>query len=291
MYGKIFLNGCFRVLYDNMTEDLQQKWRFEEFEQLAKKEMAHFHGAIAETQKFNNKFYEVWTKKPMSRQVHIASDENGEIFQFRFVETPSGMKKTRNHYKPPVKLKWMLMSQAMLPTYMPGTLNFTKAANPQHPSILEQQDAFEAKIVAPADGRVVDVVSTIPNNKIGMRNENDRFGNYIVMAHERGEYSMLAHLSTDKIAVEKGQHVQTGDVIARAGNSGDSVFPHVHFRVMDQPDPLYAKPLTILMPKHQEFELPDNALIEFAGEMVDSMSQFAFIAVIRKLVRNLIDFS
>lgn len=37
MYGKIFLNGCFRVLYDNMTEDLQQKWRFEEFEQLAKK--------------------------------------------------------------------------------------------------------------------------------------------------------------------------------------------------------------------------------------------------------------
>lgn len=291
MYGTTFLNERFRILYDNMTEDLQQNWRFEEFEQLAKKEMVHFLGATAETQKHNDKLYEVWTKKTTSRQLHIASHENGKIFQFRFVDKPAGMKKTRNRYEPPVEFKWMLMSQAMLPTYMPGTLNFTKAANPQNPYLLEHQDAFEAKILAPADGRVVAVVSDVPNNKIGERNETDRFGNYIVMVHERGEYSMLAHLSIDKTVVKKGQHVQTGDVIARSGNSGDSLFPHVHFRVMDQPDPLYAKPLTILLPKHQEFELPDNALTEFAGEMVDSMSHFAFFAVIRRLVRNLFDLS
>jgi murein DD-endopeptidase MepM/ murein hydrolase activator NlpD len=39
-------------------------------------------------------------------------------------------------------------------------------------------------------------------------------------------------------SVEAGQEVKAGDVVGRLGNSGNSDSPHLHFHVMDSPNPL-----------------------------------------------------
>lgn len=40
------------------------------------------------------------------------------------------------------------------------------------------------------------------------------------------------------MAVEVGRRVHRGDVIGTIGNSGNSTMPHLHFHLMDGPDPL-----------------------------------------------------
>lgn len=55
-------------------------------------------------------------------------------------------------------------------------------------------------------------------------------GNYVTISHGDGLYSGYFHLS-EQIA-RPGQKVQTGDVIARSGNTGSlSLGPHLHFMV------------------------------------------------------------
>ena len=42
---------------------------------------------------------------------------------------------------------------------------------------------------------------------------------------------MYGHMSSSGVLVQKGQHVNAGDVIALVGNEGFSFGPHVHFEV------------------------------------------------------------
>ncbi|MFC6721223.1 M23 family metallopeptidase [Halobacteriaceae archaeon SHR40] len=60
-------------------------------------------------------------------------------------------------------------------------------------------------------------------------------GNYVVIEHETGEYSLLAHLQENSVTVEPGQEVQRGEVVGRCGNSGNSTEPHLHFQLQDRP--------------------------------------------------------
>ncbi|MFE4452063.1 M23 family metallopeptidase [Streptomyces sp. NPDC056796] len=60
------------------------------------------------------------------------------------------------------------------------------------------------------------------------------YGNAIVIKHANGKYSQYAHLS--KIEVKVGDHVKTGDEIARSGNTGNSSGPHLHFEIRNSPN-------------------------------------------------------
>ena len=62
------------------------------------------------------------------------------------------------------------------------------------------------------------------------------FGNYVVIDHRNGEYSVYAHLKKGTVAVSPGQRVNTGDVLGLCGNSGNSSEAHLHFHVQDSPD-------------------------------------------------------
>ena len=61
------------------------------------------------------------------------------------------------------------------------------------------------------------------------------FGNYITIDHGNGEYSHYAHLQTGTFVVENGQHVEQGQALAIAGNSGYTLGEgggyHVHVSV------------------------------------------------------------
>lgn len=63
-------------------------------------------------------------------------------------------------------------------------------------------------------------------------------GNYVVIRHPWGEYSLYAHLQPGSPRVRPGQTVRAGDPIARVGSSGSSTEPHLHFQVCDGPGPL-----------------------------------------------------
>lgn len=46
-----------------------------------------------------------------------------------------------------------------------------------------------------------------------------------------------AHLRNGSVLVCPGDRVRPGDVLGGVGNSGASLQPHLHFQVMDTPDP------------------------------------------------------
>ena len=60
------------------------------------------------------------------------------------------------------------------------------------------------------------------------------YGNAVVIKHDDHTYSQYAHLSKVRVAV--GQHVNTGQEIARSGTTGNSSGPHLHFEIRSTPD-------------------------------------------------------
>ena len=65
-------------------------------------------------------------------------------------------------------------------------------------------------------------------------------GNHVVL--DCGDvHAGFAHLTTGSVAVTPGQRVRVGDVLGRVGHTGNSTAPHLHFQLMDGPDPLTAQ--------------------------------------------------
>ena len=63
-------------------------------------------------------------------------------------------------------------------------------------------------------------------------------GNHIVEDFGDGRYALYAHLIPGSLRVHVGDVVVQGEVLGRLGNSGNSTQPHLHFHVMDGPEPL-----------------------------------------------------
>lgn len=111
---------------------------------------------------------------------------------------------------------------------------------------------YGAVVVAPAAG-VVRVAENndpdhiLPDAARGMDVGADPRmipGNYIVIDHENGECSLVAHLRRGSQSVSVGDRVTRGQRIAEVGLSGDSrAVPHLHYQLMDSCDFLNAEGL------------------------------------------------
>ncbi|MFD4632285.1 M23 family metallopeptidase [Streptomyces sp. NPDC058284] len=62
-------------------------------------------------------------------------------------------------------------------------------------------------------------------------------GNHIVLDLGGGTYAMYAHVRRGSLTVRAGDRVVAGQWLGDCGNSGNSTEPHVHFQLMDGPDP------------------------------------------------------
>ena len=80
-------------------------------------------------------------------------------------------------------------------------------------------------IVAHSDGTVVET----RNNCTGF--EYNSYGNYVLLKHPNGMYTMYAHLSYNTVQVRKGQSVKSGQRLGYMGNTGTSYGGHLHFEV------------------------------------------------------------
>ncbi len=101
--------------------------------------------------------------------------------------------------------------------------------------------SFGVPVYAVADATVVETSDGAPEATPGAARAvtvDTAAGNHIVLDLGGGNFALYAHLLTASVAVHPGDHIKTGDVIARLGSSGNSDAPHLHFHVMDGPSPL-----------------------------------------------------
>ena len=100
---------------------------------------------------------------------------------------------------------------------------------------LAQYHCWGELILAPADGRVIEVVGDLPDQPIGTTDTAHPAGNHVMLDLGSGEYAVLAHLRQGSVAVGQGQQVAAGDILGRCGNSGNTSEPHLHFHLQDSP--------------------------------------------------------
>jgi murein DD-endopeptidase MepM/ murein hydrolase activator NlpD len=98
--------------------------------------------------------------------------------------------------------------------------------NPSYPS-------WGEPIVADGPGIVVLAIDGNPDNEPRVKNRYEMHGNFVVLDHRNGEYSLFAHLMHGTVRVRVGQLVQMGEALGRCGNSGNTTMPHLHYQVMD----------------------------------------------------------
>lgn len=115
----------------------------------------------------------------------------------------------------------------------------------------ESYPYFGADILAVADGPVVGVMEGLPEQVAGRTPSGlplDQYGgNHIVQDIGDGNFAFYAHLKTGSTKVKIGDRLTRGQVIAQLGNTGNSDAPHLHFHVMDTPDPLRSNGLPFVI--------------------------------------------
>jgi murein DD-endopeptidase MepM/ murein hydrolase activator NlpD len=95
---------------------------------------------------------------------------------------------------------------------------------------------FGADVYATGSGRVVFVRDTKADDRKFdesefKTDENSPAGNYVVIDHLNGEFSVFGHLKQGSARVKPGQRVKQGEIIAAVGASGSSLFPHLHYEL------------------------------------------------------------
>ncbi len=101
---------------------------------------------------------------------------------------------------------------------------------------------FGKPILAPAGGVVKEIRNTVDDNILGQKMFDFRlvfqdikafYGNYIIIDHQNGEYSLLLHLKKGSITVKVGDRIKQGQPIAQMGISGDSEYVHLHYQLQN----------------------------------------------------------
>jgi hypothetical protein len=132
----------------------------------------------------------------------------------------------------------------------------TRAWHRGDPSRPDNWIAYDAPVYAPAAGRVVSIANDVADNRI----ENGRLvfpdlpsdatkralGNYVVIDHGTGEYSVLAHLKANTVTVGVNDRVSQDQLVGRIGFSGDTgMHVHIHYQLADGSELLTSSSLPV----------------------------------------------
>jgi murein DD-endopeptidase MepM/ murein hydrolase activator NlpD len=100
---------------------------------------------------------------------------------------------------------------------------------------------YGAPVLATGDGVVAETHDGMPDNRKGapppfdrdaiMRNLKLFLGNYVIIDHGDGEFSLFAHLRQGSVRVQPGQRVARGEPIGAMGMSGDAFLVHLHYQL------------------------------------------------------------
>ena len=140
---------------------------------------------------------------------------------------------------------------------------------------------YGAAVMAAADGVVIKTANNVPEPVAAMQqtgesaksyaarhlSEEQRLfglaperaaGNFVLLDHGNGEYSLYAHMQRGSVPVRVGQRMKTGDVLGKLGSSGNSTDPHLHFQVCNKP--------AVLMCEGIPVEFSNLSILEAEGQ-------------------------
>lgn len=96
---------------------------------------------------------------------------------------------------------------------------------------------FGMELRAPCDGVVTTCRDDLDDNAPGTIDHVNNWGNLVVVRMLCGLHVQMGHLRRGSLRVKPGDAVRTGDVLAACGNSGYSLYPHLHMQVQCGPQP------------------------------------------------------
>lgn len=96
---------------------------------------------------------------------------------------------------------------------------------------LEDYYCFHKPVLAPVRGRVVQIIDDLADSPLGGADENNNWGNVVIIQDARGLFVEISHFAERSIRVKKGEWVERGAVLGLCGNSGYSPQPHIHIQV------------------------------------------------------------
>ncbi|MBM7551245.1 M23 family metallopeptidase [Thalassobacillus pellis] len=253
-FGEAFLQGHYFKIYQQTSESFRQNVSFADFKSLG----TSFNWGVT-TYELKTSFRinkhqtrYVWVNGEASKGIQLVFDKHGTIQELYLTPLVSYPETdhiyTSNTYTMPIKEEWFVFwggtNQLINYHYVYENQRYAydlvrkKHGSTHHgtPTKNKHFYAFGEEVAAPADGRVLQVVDGIKDNVPGKRNTEQPLGNYVIVAHDNGEYSLLAHFKQGSIEVDPGDRVERGELLGLCGNSGNSSEPHIHFQVMDSPD-------------------------------------------------------
>jgi murein DD-endopeptidase MepM/ murein hydrolase activator NlpD len=281
-FSELFLNNEFSAIYAQTADEFKKMVTREDFQNLGKTfneeveayelEMRNgFPGGLTQY---------IWVDQNRKKGIGVAFDENNaihRIYMRPYLTFPNSDKKyTKNKYQSPVNGEWFVFwggTNEFINYHYPDenqryAYDFVLVRNGQsYKGSGERNEdyyAYGKEVVAPAPGKVVKVMDGITDNIPGEMDESRPTGNIVIIQHSVKEYSMLAHLKERSVVVNEGEAVKAGQPIGKCGNSGNSSEPHLHFQVMDAPNPANATSVRIRWAGEKE---------PIQGEIVDSSKQ------------------
>lgn len=97
-------------------------------------------------------------------------------------------------------------------------------------------EAGGTNIIAAKSGVVVyptaDVGNDCPSSN-SLSSCGGGYGNYVIIQHSDGNYTLYGHLYQNSITVKAGDSIEQGQVIGKMGSSGNSTGTHLHFEVRE----------------------------------------------------------
>jgi len=109
--------------------------------------------------------------------------------------------------------------------------------------------SYGKPIYAPGAGVVRAAVNDIPDNwfknarataighpDLPAGKDPKDIGNYVLIDHGDGEFSLMVHMKPGSVRVKAGDQVRAGQQIGQIGFAGDAVFPHLHYSLLDGPE-------------------------------------------------------
>lgn len=223
--------------------------------------------------------YEKYNDDIVAARKRIIEGINDIIKSYgEFAETPTGMSTASktNYWWPIGSNDTTSEGETIMATGDPSSVsvssNFGKRVTPKtgmHYGVDISGEVNSTNVIAASNGVVVYSSKTnndnCPDSSDLSSTCGGGYGNYVVLQHSDGNYTLYGHLAQNSIVVENGDSVKQGQVLGKVGSSGSSTGAHLHFevRVGGNASSNSVDPLTYISATNARATGSSSNLIEF----------------------------